>query len=88
MKIKLWHGNCFCGCFELVGQGEDIWKIFFVLFLSRLVSLQSQLEGQYMGLDIICGPLWILSPGPFPCLAQQTVDVLVVPSLETELLLS
>lgn len=47
IKMKLSHGNCFHGCVESVEQEEGIWKVFFRLFLSRLVSLSSQVDAQW-----------------------------------------
>lgn len=88
IKIKLLHDNCFYGCVESVEQEEGVWKIFLGLFLSSLVSLQSQVDVQWMSLDVACGSCEAVRfPGPLPCLPQQDVDALVAQSSVTELLL-
>lgn len=86
--MKLLHGNCFYGCVESVEQEEGVWKILFRLFLSDLVSLQSQVDVQWIGLDVACGcHEGGRFPGPLPCLVQEAVDVLVAQSSVPELLL-
>lgn len=86
--MKLLHGNCFYVCVESVEQEGGIWKIFFRLFLSRLILLQSQVDVQWIGLDVACGSREAgRFPGPLLCLAQQAVDVLVAQSSGTALAL-
>jgi len=86
--MKLLHGNYFYGCVESVEQEEGVCKIFFMLFLSRLVSLQSKVDVRLTGLDVACGSHEAgRCPGPLPCLVQQAARVLVAQSSVIELLL-
>lgn len=55
IKMQLLHGNCFYGCVESAEQEEGVWKVFLQLFLSRLVPLQTQIDGWWVVLDVACG---------------------------------